>query len=400
MQITVSSPYRENSILSHAAAAQRHGHLESFCTTLYGASLARRVEGLPVVGRRLASELNRRAFPAISNDRVHNFASLEELVRIMSFRLATGFFDFPAGIMYWVKDHFDAAVAAHVRRHPVHAVIGMWGSTSRTFAAAPQSVKLMNFVNSRPRFHNEYLSRYAGLKQGNGEVLSQHVEAMVEEEMRLADIILVPSRFIAAQMPEYSEKVRIQPYGVDLSAFSPGPVEPRFRCNALFVGQICYRKGFTTLIEAARRMPQVSFHAVGPVVVPALLKDLPANLRYVGLVMHGDLPTIMRSADVFVLPSFEDSYGLVTLEAMANGTPVIVSDHTGTAEVVRPGETGFIFPAGDVGELCGCIDAVVSDPALRARMSEAARVAVESSYSWEQYSDEVIAMLEPQRMER
>lgn len=399
MKVTVSSPYRENSVLSIATGANRQDMLHSFCTTLYAASLAGRTQCLPVVGKRLTAELNRRAFRSIPPDRIHSFASFEELLRIASFRLATGSIDFPAAIMYWVKDRFDAAVAGHLRRHPVDAVVGMWGSTSRSFAAAPKAVKLLNFVNSRPCFHNNYLFQYANLKPGNGEVLSPHVEVTVEEEMRLADIILVPSEFVARQMPEYAGKVRIQPYGVDLRQFAPGAPDPRFRCSVLFVGQICYRKGFRTLVEAARRMPTTSFCAVGPVVVPSLLKNLPGNLRYLGLVMHGELPAIMRSAAVFVLPSIEDSYGLVTLEAMASGTPVIVSDHTGTAEVVQHGKSGFIFRVADVDDLCGCIDAVVGNPALRESMSQAARGAVVSSYSWDHYSVEVLRILRSVRAE-
>ena len=399
MKIVVSSPYRENSVVSIASGASRRGMLDRFCTTLYAASLANRVAWLPVVGNKLERELSRRAFPGIPSEQVSSFASVEELIRIGAYRAANGFIDFPASVMYWVKDRFDAAMARDLPRHPVGAVVGMWGSTSRTFAAAPPGcIKLLNFVNSRPRFHNEYLFEYANLKQNDGEVIAPNVAALVEEEMRLADIILVPSQFILRQMPEYADKLFVLPYGVDLRQFSPGPPDARFRCNVLFVGQICYRKGFTTLIAAAQRMPSLIFYAVGPIVVPDLLKQLPPNLKYAGLVMHGDLPAVMRSADVFVLPSFEDSYGLVTLEAMASGTPAIVSDHTGTAEVVSHGEDGFLFRAGDVDDLCGCIDAVVSNPTLRERMSIKARGAVIASYSWERYSDQVLDALEAYRV--
>ena len=391
MKIAVASPYRENSVLSIATGASHRGVLDFFYTTLYAGEWATRTSTLPFVGQRLSRELSRRGFTSIPQNQVCSVASLAEVTRIAAFRLSTGLLDFPGALMYWVKNRFDAAVAKQLIKCPVDAVVGMWGSCSQTFEAVDRDcIKVLNFVNSRPRCHNEYLFRYADLRRGNGEVLSAAVERNVEKEMRLADIILVPSVFIAEQMRDYANKVVMQPYGVDLKQFSPGPSDSRFRCNVLTVGQIAYRKGFTTLIEVARHLPDYTFHAVGPIVVPSLLKALPSNLKYAGLVMHQEVAAVMRSADVFVLPSFEDAFPLVTLEAMASGTPVIISDHAGTSEVVEEGATGHVFEAGNVGQLASCITQIVENPSVRERMSQSARAAVVASHSWDDYSSAVL----------
>jgi glycosyltransferase involved in cell wall biosynthesis len=93
------------------------------------------------------------------------------------------------------------------------------------------------------------------------------------------------------------------------------------------------------------------------------------------------------SADIFVLPSVEDGYGLVTIEAMSAGLPVVVSDHAGSAEAVRDGETGFVVPVRDPATLRDRLQTLLADPVLRRRMGAAARAAAESR-TWDTYGDE------------
>jgi glycosyltransferase involved in cell wall biosynthesis len=391
LKILVTSPYREGAIVSIAAGAQRAGMLDQFYTTLYTPGLASSLQHLPYVGARLAAEFGRRGFSSIPPEKVKSFASVEELIRIAAFRGSTGFVDFPTSIMYWVKDRFDEAIARDLRGRHIDVVVGMWGSSSRTFeAAGSRTIKVLNFVNSRPRFHNAYLRDHTGLRPGNGELLSDQVSNNVEAEIALADIILVPSHFVATQLADHANKVIVAPYGVNLSDFSPGEPDPHYICDVLALGQISYRKGFTTLIEAAKQLPNLTFHAVGPIVAPNLLKDLPSNLKYMGLVLHAKTCSVMRSANVFVLASFEDAYPLVVLESMASGTPTIVSDHAGTAELISDGVDGLVFHAGDVRQLTDYIEKMSSDPLLRDRMAQAARSKVAASHSWDVYSDNVI----------
>ena len=391
LRIVVSSPYREGSIVNIATAAERLGMLEFFYTTLYTPNLAKHVEVLPVIGSLLKTELGRRAFKGIPAERVKGFAGLEELVRIAAYRGATNLFDFPAAFMYWVKDRFDEAAARDLRSRQVDAVVGMWGSCSRTFAAAGKDcIKVLNMVNSRPHFHNQYLRDQAGLSDDNAEMISPRVSALVETEIALADLILVPSTFAAKQFEDCPEKVVLARYGVNLSEFSPGEAAAQYRCNVLSLGQISYRKGFTNLIEAANRLPHRTFSAVGPMVVQKLVKHLPTNMKYSGLVLHGEVSAVMRSADIFVLASFEDTFALVVVEAMASGTPVIVSDHAGVAELVTHGVDGFIYPAGDVDALTNYIEQIAGNPGLRRSMGEAARTKVAASHSWDEYSSQVL----------
>ena len=95
------------------------------------------------------------------------------------------------------------------------------------------------------------------------------------------------------------------------------------------------------------------------------------HVRYVGVV--DDVAPLLAAADLLLLPSETESFGLVALEAMASGVPVVASDVGGLPEVVQHGETGFLAPVGDVDAMAGYCLRILSDPADRRRFGEAAR---------------------------
>jgi glycosyltransferase involved in cell wall biosynthesis len=294
--------------------------------------------------------------------------------------------------MYWVKARFDHAVAHALERDGADVVVGMWGSSLATFeAAGANCIKVLNYVNSRPEYHNRYLRELALLPPGHPEMVPARTSELVEREMAIADIILVPSEFVAAQMPEFGHKVSIVPYGVDPVAFAERPATPQRGHSVVFVGQISHRKGISTLFAAARRLPRLSFKMIGPLVSPEVLDKLPANVHYAGKVVHNEVSAAMQSADIFVLPSFEDSYGLVTTEAMAAGLPVVVSGNCGTSELISHRENGMVFSAGNVDELAEAIDELASDAGLRNRVGAAGQRKVLKSFTWEQYADRVLS---------
>ena len=86
-----------------------------------------------------------------------------------------------------------------------------------------------------------------------------------------------------------------------------------------------------------------------------------------------DLPATLAGADLFLLPSETESFGLAALEAMACGVPVVASDVGGLPEVIGDDEAGFLRPVGDVEGMAACARRLLDDPALRRRMAAAAR---------------------------
>jgi glycosyltransferase involved in cell wall biosynthesis len=98
------------------------------------------------------------------------------------------------------------------------------------------------------------------------------------------------------------------------------------------------------------------------------------RIRMLGFVNQSQLPCVYRAADLFVLPSLYEPFGLVVNEAMLCGCPVAVSDRVGAKyDLVREGENGYIFPAGNVEALAAIYRGILPDPEKRKRMGEAAR---------------------------
>lgn len=147
----------------------------------------------------------------------------------------------------------------------------------------------------------------------------------------------------------------------------------------LFVGGDFTRKGGDLLLRWARETKNsVELHLVTRDSVPGA----PPNT----FVHHGiaplskELVALYQSCDVFVLPTRADCYSLVSLEAMACGLPVVVSPLGGIPELVSDGESGYLVAPDDYAALSMCLDALASDPNLRARLGAAGLARARQSF--------------------
>jgi D-inositol-3-phosphate glycosyltransferase len=103
------------------------------------------------------------------------------------------------------------------------------------------------------------------------------------------------------------------------------------------------------------------------------------------------LPYYYASADAVVMPSLYESFGMVALEAMACGTPVVASDVGGLPFIVRDGETGFLVPERDPQSLAECLSQLIRDPALRKRLGDRG-IQVARDYAWPRIADRIEAL--------
>ena len=104
---------------------------------------------------------------------------------------------------------------------------------------------------------------------------------------------------------------------------------------------------------------------------------------FTGFLDGEELAAAYASSDIFVFPSDSESFGNVTLEAMASGLPSVCADATGSRSLVVPGETGFLAPADDEEAFARHITQLAQDTALRRRMGQAAR-ARSQTFSWDE----------------
>jgi N-acetyl-alpha-D-glucosaminyl L-malate synthase BshA len=105
-----------------------------------------------------------------------------------------------------------------------------------------------------------------------------------------------------------------------------------------------------------------------------------------------DLPAVLQAADLFLLPSETESFGLAALEAMACGVPVVASAVGGLPEVIPDGEVGALCPLGDVEAMAAAAGRILGDAELHGRLSRAARRLAESRYRIEPAVDRYLAI--------
>jgi glycosyltransferase involved in cell wall biosynthesis len=222
------------------------------------------------------------------------------------------------------------------------------------------------------------------------EVLDQRVVEAVEASLTTARAIIASSAFVGrglVQLGVPTEKVAIVPYGCDCPAVPPR----RARANGgplrlLWVGQASYRKGAHHLLAALRSLPKGT--AMLTMVCRGgdrnLFGELPAGVQMRSSVSHAELESLYGSHDLFVLPSLAEGFGLVYLEALAAGLPVIATPNTGIVDVVGQDGGVSVVPVGDVVALATCIENFAGD---RAALRAGSQAAWESarSLSWPRF---------------
>jgi phosphatidylinositol alpha-mannosyltransferase len=221
---------------------------------------------------------------------------------------------------------------------------------------------------------------------------------------RLAGRIAVSASARDTWQRHFGGTMTVVPNGAAAEFFaSPEPL-PGWRLGGptvLFVGRLEPRKGLAYLVRAFLRLkpafPRLRLLVVGRddrhqqekamAMVPSRLRP---DLSFVGAVPQADLPSYYASADVFCAPSVGgESFGMVLVEAMAVGLPVVCSDIPGYRDVVHDGRDGLLVAPRDPEALATAVRGLLDNPARRAAMGEAAR-ATAARYAWDVVATEVL----------
>lgn len=234
----------------------------------------------------------------------------------------------------------------------------------------------------------------------NGNLDSPEKTVRKDAELHQADLVLVASSFTRhtlAHAPDFHGSVVTIPYGApSLSPAAPPSVREDDRSGklrVLFVGSLGQRKGLSYLFRAMRHLrgaAELTVIGSPPLApCPALEREL-ASVRWIRTCPHREVLTEMGAHDVFVFPSLFEGFGLVLLEAMAMGLPVITTPHTAGPDLITDGDEGFIVPIRDATAIAEKLEALRSDPERRAAMAQRARVRARE-FTWERYGDAVAA---------
>lgn len=222
------------------------------------------------------------------------------------------------------------------------------------------------------------------------------IEPLMRRTLRQAKAIIVSDRVLVEKTPllrEFEDKCHVVPFGIDTSVYDWPKIEPHHVNDrgrlVLACGRLVPYKGFDVLIRAAVNRP-FEVWIIGEGAERPRLEQLIAELglgervRLLGSVNDCERVKLMCLADVFVMPSVTnaETFGLVQLEAMAAGRPVVnTALDTAVPRVARHGMEAITVPPGDAEALGEAIVALISDPERRRRMGLSARARAVSRYS-------------------
>ena len=197
--------------------------------------------------------------------------------------------------------------------------------------------------------------------------------------------VIVSNTTLRAQVAEFTKRVEVFPGGAPVNEIEPvlggSTKEPKV---ILMTGRVeDPLKG----LDVLRRAGEMLAEGRSDFELHATLFDVEQSagrFKALGWLSHEETLALYREAAVVVVPSiWEEPFGLVAVEAMATGLPVCASRIGGLADIVRHGETGFLFAPGDAAELAGHLETLLDDAALRYRLGEAGRRVSERDYDWD-----------------
>lgn len=304
----------------------------------------------------------------------------------------------------WVASHlFDLMASRYVRDCDILHVFSNVGLYSARQAKQRGAVVICDQNTPYPDYQRQLIREEyenLGLKFDQPGLL---FDSKLKATYELADYIIVPSDFAKYSFVKAGydpERVFIVPYGTDIQPDGSFLPDDGGVFRIICVAQIVPRKGIHYLVQA---FEELGLQDAELVLVGAITEEMRGfverwvkhNPRIVAL---GNVPFVQLNehygrSSVFVLPSVSEGSALVMYGAMGAGLPLIVTENSGSGELVREGVEGFVVHIRDVEALKERILRLYEDPALRKEMGRAARIRVKE-FSWERYGERLISVYE------
>ncbi|WP_053073723.1 glycosyltransferase family 4 protein [Bacillus sp. LL01] len=227
-----------------------------------------------------------------------------------------------------------------------------------------------------------------------------------------SDVLIVCSPFMKKEVEKKirdKKAIHIIPNGVQLSHGTSESImdflnRKSYSHLVLFLGRMVPEKGITTLIEAARKIlekhPECLFviGGKGPFLseykAKVLNLGLEENILFIGFLNEVEKATMLQQCDILVVPSLYEPFGIVAIEGMAAGKPVIAAMTGGLSSIIEDEETGLLFNPGDGLDLSEKIKFSLGNPSVCATLGEKAMKEVKQKYNWEDVRDQTEAVYE------
>jgi glycosyltransferase involved in cell wall biosynthesis len=301
---------------------------------------------------------------------------------------------------WWASRSFDRAAAKKLVSSSV-LIAWAWSAAHSFKTARERGIKCVVEECGSAQFHQEKIlsdeyERF-GLKYRNQ--IAARVIANERRECELADAILCPSEYVANSFNVYGvprSRCIVLPYAMNPRFRASSPKPAKGMLEVLYVGSVGFRKGLLYLLDALRLLddPRIRCTVIGRIDpdITAFLDPYRSFFRHIPWVSHEELPQYFRAASVFVLPSLDEGMAYVVMEALASGTPVITTPHSGAEGVLRHGKNGLLVPIRDAEAIAVALNSCVEDPDRVTMLSiEALKTA--TSWTWDDYASSLLKAL-------
>ena len=290
---------------------------------------------------------------------------------------------FPTGLSRRIKADLEA-----FDPHVVHLASPDLASRAATRWAVARGTPVIASVHTR---FETYWSYY---KLG---LLEKPSEAWIRQLYRKCDALVTPSAGMVEVLrsQHMNDDISLWERGVDREVFSPERRDLAWRRShgiadeavAIgFLGRLVMEKGLDvfadTIAELRRRGAKPAVLVIGDGPARGWFAERLPDAAFVGFQAGADLGRAVASMDVLFNPSVTETFGNVTLEAMACGVPVVAAKATGSTSLIEDGVNGILVPPGDIAGFADALDAYLADPALRAAHG-AAGAEKSRAYSWD-----------------
>jgi glycogen(starch) synthase len=254
-------------------------------------------------------------------------------------------------------------------------------------------------------FHDTAMGKYFGVLNREQQYISFSERWLAGE----SDRVIVCSSHVRDEIIQHCgippSRIDVIPCGVDPAPFGVAVNLPAFRDVLagpeerviLYVGRLDPEKGVEVLVRAFARLDpeagELRLVIVGEGQRAEMLQQLAEEVgvrkqvTFLGYVSHPALAAVFRAAELVVVPSLYEPFGMVALEAMAAGRPVVASDAGGLGEIVTSEETGLCVPCGDERALAGAMERLLGDPGFAASLAASGRERALREYSWQRAAD-------------
>ncbi|MBN1455823.1 MAG: glycosyltransferase family 4 protein [Methanomicrobia archaeon] len=258
-------------------------------------------------------------------------------------------------------------------------------------------------------------------KAAKNSLKARYVKFIEMQLLKTADRIIANSHYTRAELEAVGipgSIITVSHPGYDLPfsnttwASAPRPARDRIALKLLTVANITPLKGLDMLIEALARLsdPALTLDIVGDehrdlrysqrLKASVARYGLETRVRFHGQQPPDKLARFYADADILVLPSHCEAFGIVVAEAMAFGLPIVATRCGGIPELVTDGENGFLVPPNDVSSLAEAIQKLAADPARRARCGRSSDEKTRNLNTWDECGKQIFTVLTAIRGER